>query len=129
MKYECSYYPNLNTIEVSTHGVANITALIEMLHRIAELCGQEKSANILVDHSALDASSLTMNNIDTLSRITASLKDTFKKRKCAHVVAEDLQFGLVRAWEIMVEIKGFTDMKKRLFKNRDEAIEWVKAGP
>ncbi len=99
--------------------MADITALIEMLHRIAELCGQEKSANILVDHSELDASHLTMNNIDTLSRITVSLKDTFRKRKCAHVVAEDLQFGLVRAWEIMVEIKGFTDMETRLFKNRD----------
>jgi hypothetical protein len=75
MRYECSYYPNLNTIEVSTHGVANIAALIEMLHRIAELCGQEKSANILVDHSELDASPLTMNNIDTISRITVSMKD------------------------------------------------------
>ena len=120
MKYECIYNPNLNTIEVSTHGLADMTALIAMVYRIAEICGQQKSANILVDHSELDVSLLAMSNIETLSHTIVSLKDTFKMRKCAHVVVKDSQFGLVRAWEIMVGIKGFTDIETGLFKIRIE---------
>ena len=129
MKYECIYNPNLNTIEVSTHGKPDMAALIEMVHRIADLCRQEKSASILIDHSELDASLLTMNNVESLSNESVALQDAFRMRKCAHVVAKDYQFGLVRAWEIMIEIKGFTDIETRLFKNRDEALEWISARP
>ena len=126
MKYECNYNPNLNAIEVSTHGAADLATLIEMLHRIADLCLQERSANVLLDHSELDATHLTMENVERLSLDTVSLKDIFKMRKCANVVAKDYQFGLVRAWEIMLDIKGFTDVETTIFKNREEAIEWIK---
>jgi hypothetical protein len=127
MKYECVYNPNLNIVEVRTSGVADMTTMIEIVHRIAEICEREKSANILVDHSELDGSLLSMGDIETLSRTSASLRDVFKTRKCAHVVAEDYQFGLVRAWQTMVEINGLTDVEARLFKSRNEAVDWVKS--
>jgi hypothetical protein len=28
----------------------------------------------------------------------------------------------------MIEIGGFTDFETRLFKNREEAVEWIKDG-
>ncbi|MGO9379965.1 MAG: response regulator [Dissulfurispiraceae bacterium] len=126
--YECTYNPDLNIIETSTHGPADMTALMEMVRCIAEICGHEASANVLVDHSQLDSSNLTMSNIEALSSICVSLKDSFKVRKCAHVVADDLQFGLVRAWEVMVESNGLTDVDNRVFKDRNEAIQWIKSG-
>jgi hypothetical protein len=125
MKYECIYNQRLDTVEVSTHGKANPASLIEMLHSIADLCRQQKSADILVDHSELDAVLLNMDDIETLSSYTVLSKDMFRKRKCAHIVARDYQFGLVRAWEIIVELKGFTEIETRVFKNRYEAIEWI----
>jgi hypothetical protein len=36
---------------------------------------------------------------------------------CAHVVAKDIQFGLVRAWEIMIELAGVTDLRTMVFRN------------
>jgi len=128
MEYNCAYNPNLNIIEVSTYGTANMTALLAMQDSIFGLCLQKKSANILVDHSATNASLLTMDDVSAISCSTVSLKDTLRMRKCANVVAEDLQFGFVRAWELMIEFIGFTDIETRIFKNRDEAVEWLKAG-
>ncbi len=127
MEYECCFSSDLNAIEVCTRGKADMTTLMEMLHRIADLCGREESANILVDHSALDARLLTVNDIEILSRESAAKKKEFKNRRCAHVVAKEYQLGLVRAWEIMAELKGFTAVETRTFKSREEAVAWITA--
>jgi len=126
VEYECIYNPDLNAVEASTHGMADPTVLIAMVHRIAALCGQHASANVLVDHSDIDATPLTMRDVETLSRTTVAC-ETFQGRKCAHLVARDLQFGLVRAWETMIEIHGLTELETGLFTDRTEAIAWVKA--
>ena len=60
-----------------------------------------------------------MEEVGNLSNITVGAKDIFKMRKCAHVATNDLHFGLVRPWEIMVEINGLTDLNAMVFKNRD----------
>ena len=128
MRYECGFNPKLNIIEASTHGPADMAALLEMVRRIVELSGKENSANVLIDHSGIDASSLTMQNVQTLSDTSVSLKDLFKMEKCAQIAANDLQFGFARAWEMMVESDGLTGVETRVFRNREAAIEWVKAG-
>ena len=128
MRYECRYNPKLNVVEAVTHGSADVVRLLEMLHRITEHCRREASADILVDHSDLNAGSLTMENVETLGRTAASLNDVYRYRRCAHVVTSDLQFGLVRAWEIFVAMYDLTELETRLFKNRDEAVEWLEAG-
>jgi hypothetical protein len=128
MKYECIYDPDLDTIEATTHGLADLTTLIEMMHRIAELCRKQISANILVDHSDLDAGFLHMSEVETLSSASVSLKEAFGMRKCAHVVGNELQLGLVRAWEIMAEMYGLTDLEMMDFNHRDEAIQWLTSG-
>lgn len=127
MQYECAYNLRLNTIEVATHGLADIADLLEMVAQLAELCRQQESANVFVDHSELDASSLGMENIQAISNACVSQKDSFKKRKCALLVTDDLQFGFVRAWQMMIDSGGLTDFATRLFKKRDEAVAWVKA--
>jgi hypothetical protein len=128
MRYECLYNPELGAVIAVTHDMADLTQLLEMLDRIAELCKQEATANIIVDHSDLDPERITMENIETLGRTAASLRDIFKSRKCAHVVASDLQFGLVRAWEIIAAMYDLDDLDTRVFKNRGDANEWIKAG-
>jgi hypothetical protein len=127
MKYECIYNANENVVEAVTYGKGDMTQLLEMMQCVLDLCGQQESANILIDYSELDAQSLTMENIETLGRRAAEKKDVCKVRKCANVVTNDLQFGLVRAWEIIVQLYDLVDLEIRLFKNRDEATEWIRA--
>jgi hypothetical protein len=128
MRYECSYDSDLDIVQAVTSGEASLQELTDMNHNIAEVCTREKTANILVDHSRLDARLLSMSDVRDLSSTTVSEKDIFQKRKCAHVVSEDLQYGLVRAWQIMVEVNGFNNLDLMVFKNRDDAIEWITGG-
>jgi len=128
MKYECSYNSALNIVETVTAGSASMTEMLEMLHCIVELCKRNESANIIVDHSKLDPDPLTTDALSNISRHVALAKDIFKNRKCAHIVAEDFQFGLVRAWETMVELAGVTDFYTNIFKNRADAVEWIQPG-
>jgi hypothetical protein len=125
MRYECVYNPDLNIIEATTEGLADMATMLEMVQHLTEICERERSANILVDHSKLDASSVTMDNVETLSLTVVSSKDCFKGRKCAHVVSRGLQFGLVRAWEALIEVNGFTELETSTFTDRDEAIKWI----
>lgn len=127
MEYDCFYNPKLNAVESSTRGVADLTGMLEMLHRLAEVCRQHESANILVDHSQLDVRPLSMDHVRTLSLETVSLQDAFRMRKCALVVDTDLQFGLVRVWETLTELGGFGELDKKLFRSRQEADAWLLA--
>ncbi len=125
-KYE--YNSSVGTIDATTDGIADLEELVAMVRHIAELCGEKRSANIIVDHSQLNAGTITMDEVRTLSNVTVSLKDFIGKRKCAHVVANDLQYGLVRAWEMMVELSGYREFEMRVFRTRNEALDWVQAG-
>jgi hypothetical protein len=129
VKYTCTHDVDLNIIAVTTHGSATLAALIDMLRTVADLCARHPSANIVVDHSQLDVGPLTMDEIKALSSMTVSAQGLLQTRKCAHVANTDLQFGLVRAWEIMVEIEGLTSLRTRVFKNRDDALLWLRTSP
>jgi hypothetical protein len=126
MEFECIYNPELDTVEGVTRGKADVETFLEMLNRVLEICGQQEAANIVIDHSYLDAESLSMANIETLGRKAASKKGICKVRKCAHVVTNDLQFGLVRGWEIIVSMYELSDLKTQVFRSRDDATEWIK---
>ncbi len=123
----CNYEfnPNSDTIQVTTTGAAEIEELVEMVRTIAKLCGEHPSANILVDHSSLNAGPVTMDEVRTLSGVTVSFKGIMGSRKCAHVVKDDLQYGLVRAWEMMVEVNGYPELETRAFRQREDAISWT----
>jgi hypothetical protein len=128
MKFECTYDPEQNIVVAVTHGVASLDELINMEHHIINLLAQEKTGNILVDHSEADASLITMSDVERLSQIAALSKDILTKRKCAHIAANDLEFGLVRAWEIFIEMKNIKDFSTRAFRSKVHALEWLKTG-
>jgi len=128
MHYQCRYDRRLDIVEAVTHGLADLTGLRQMLEEIVALCARERTANILVDHSGLNPMPLSMDDIKTLSGLCIAMANTLRGRKCAHVVSGDLQYGLVRAWEIMNDCNGFDDFETRLFLNRNDAVAWLQDG-
>jgi hypothetical protein len=127
MTFRYDYNSDTDTIEVTTTGTADIEDLVEMVRHIAKLCQERPSASIMVDHSSLSAGSMTMDEVRTLSNVTVSLKDAMGNRKCAHVVENDLQYGLVRAWEMMVEVNGYPELLTKAFRNRQDALAWSRS--
>ena len=125
MKYECIYNATLNIIEVATKGVAAFGDMVDMLRCVVDICAQKASANILVDHTELDASQLTMHHIQKLSDMAAASKDILKNRKCAQIGTQDLQFGLVRAWEAMSKFNGLDELDTMVFRSKAAAYQWI----
>lgn len=126
MKYKCSYNSALDIVETVTHGIASFDGLSAMCKSTIELCQKNISANIVVDHSELDAGQITMNEIKKIAGMVASAKDLLGKRKCAHIVIRNLEFGFVRAWEILIELEGVSDLNARPFRSKIDAMEWIK---
>ncbi len=128
MEYRCTYNADQDLVEAVTGGVASPAEFSDMLIEVAGLCRRNETAHILIDHTALDVGNLRMEEIRALSRLVASARDLIRERKCAHLVGSDLQFGLVRAWEIMVEINGFPELTTRVFRDRLAALDWLHTG-
>jgi hypothetical protein len=126
MEHNSHYDFELNIIEFDTHGLASKNGIIEMLHSVIEMCIQNETADIIVDHSDLDASQISKDDIIIISGHFTKAIDIIKTRKIAHVAKKDLQFGLVRMWEIFVELEGFPDLPLMVFRNKKNAIEWIK---
>ena len=129
MKFQCNYNSELNIIESATHGLGSRNEIIDMLRCILDLCIKNDTADIMVDHSDLDPSLMSMDDISKISRSVVEAKDILNKRKCAHIASKDIQFGLVRAWEIMIEIAGVPDFKTKVFREKKDALEWIKSTP
>jgi hypothetical protein len=128
MKYECHFNDDLNIIELVTHGHANLAGMKHMVQSGLDLCLQHVSADVLIDHSDLDVSPLSMNDISAVCNQIEEAVDIIKTRKCAHVTRDDLQYGLVRSWEIMIDLSGITDLNTMVFKNKTDAVQWIKSG-
>lgn len=126
MKHNSHYDYEPNIIEFDTHGLATTNGIIAMLHSAIELCTQNETADIIVDHSDLDASQISKDDVLTISHHFTKAIDIFKTRKIAHIAAEDLQYGLIRMWQILVDIEGFPDLPLMVFRNKKSAIEWLK---
>lgn len=79
---------------------------------------------MLVDHSDLNSGPLTMEEIRGLADLAAQAREVVGPARVAHVVSRDLEFGLVRMWELFVEQQW--DARTRCFRSRDEAVAWLK---
>ena len=112
-------------LEVKTSGSANHNALARMVDDILRHADWKAGGSILVNHSDLNPGRLTVGEIRSIANIVSHKKDGFGQARVAHLVTQDLQFGLVRMWEAF--ITGNWDASTRCFRSRDEAIAWLKS--
>lgn len=77
---------------------------------------------ILIDHSAIDASSLSTAEVGTVARIAAGFEAKLQPSRRAIVVSDALKFGLARM------VQGIADpdaTSSGIFRSREEALEWL----
>ena len=127
MKYECIYNPDFDTFEVTSRGLGNLETMLEIGKRIIEFCLENPTAKVLVDHTRLDVTQITMNDLETMSRFVRLRMHPIGARKFAHVLENDLQFGLGRAWENMVAVHGtgLDTIETQMFREKEEAMRWL----
>lgn len=111
-------------LEVKTIGNAELQPLA---HMVAELLAHpqwEPGGKILIDYSKLNAGPITADEVRLLADKVGLARERFGRARCAHLVAQSLEYGLVRMWEAYVEDQW--DGVTKCFKSRVDATSWLK---
>jgi len=109
--------------EVKTFGDAEVGKFRDILEALVTHEKWKSGTALLINHTELNSASLTTDDMRTIVNFNAQYSGQVGKSKCAHLVARDIEFGMVRMWEGWAENKW--DVSEKLFKSRDEAIAWL----
>jgi len=104
----------------------NKNLLIEKLNDIYENPELEPDMNVLWDIREADVFSFFSADVQAIRDFVSKHWGTGGKSKAALVVVRDVDFGLARMYQILSESK--TSSPIQVFRDYDEAFQWVKAG-
>jgi hypothetical protein len=113
-------------VEVVTHGDANVPGMAAMIAGLLTDTRWEPGGAILVNHTDLNAAPLTVAHVQAIADMGSQARKQVGKARVAHVVSRDLEFGLVRMWEALID--GHWDASAMCFRSYDEAVAWLKRG-
>ena len=125
MEYELEIYKNPTYASVIGHGKAyakDFTEIVEELFAHEEF---EEGIAFYHDYRELSVGDLSIKEVKSIANMVISHKSKFGKGKWALLVRDDLNFGMGRMWEVFVTYGADIDVK--IFRNEDEAINWVTA--
>ena len=121
MEFKLQYRKGL--LEVKTSGDAELGTFREMMDSMLAHEEWKPGSPFLLDHSELNAGTLTVDDIRGIAGFCAQRRDRFGRAKCAIVVSRDLEFGIGRMWQVFVSNRW--DVTEELFKSKDDAREWL----
>jgi hypothetical protein len=110
---------------VMTSGVAEVKGFGELLDTIFEHKNWKLGGSFITDHSDLDVSLLTAEDVRKISIVARERRSKYGVVKHAVVAPRALTFGLSRMWQAYVGDE--TDVSSAVFRSLEEAIEWVSA--
>ncbi len=113
----------LNVVDVHFKGVIDLTAINSALQSIINRADWEPGKSIIFDYSDLDFRDFSSKDMRLVSDMVVRYKNAFGSAKWAFILSSDLQFGLMRMWEIITEDR--VPMNINLFKNRTDARVWI----
>jgi hypothetical protein len=58
--------------------------------------------------------------------ISGQYSEQLGAAKVAIAVDRDLDYGMTRMWQVLVEIHTLSYASAKIFRNRDEAVAWLK---
>jgi hypothetical protein len=111
-------------LEAKTHGDATFDGIAEMIAGLIAHAKWRPGGSVLVDHTELNAGPLTLAQIRAIAALAGQSREQVGTTRIAHLVARDLEFGLVRMWESFVSNQW--DARLMCFRSRDEAVAWLK---
>jgi len=109
-----------------TSGVASVQGYEEAIRALASSPEFGPGVKVLMDHTALDVSSLTATDMEDIASLRARIAGEGKARS-AVVVGRDspLRYGLSRMFEGYVSPQ--VELEVRIFEELAEALIWLQA--
>jgi len=106
-------------------GRIDVREVAEYLKRIYASSDSNSEMSVFWDLQTADFSAVTSEDIRSLMAYVGKIWGKGGKSKAALVVSNDLDFGLSRMYQIMME--GATSSAIEVFKDIDAAKEWIEA--
>ena len=123
MKSEITSDQQLNLVDVRFMGILDILEMKSALKSIIDQPDWKPGKSIVFDYSDLDFTGFSSKDMQMISDLVVGHKNSFGRGKWAFIISNDLQFGLMRVWEMITEDR--VPMIINLFKNRLEAQNWI----
>ena len=120
---ECSIAYRDGILEAKARGDAEYDGVKRMIADIVSHPRWMPGGAILVDYTEFNGGPITVAEVRSLAHAVGQIRDRFGRAKCAHLVAGDLEFGLVRMWESFVLDRW--DGRAMCFRSRPEAMSWL----
>jgi hypothetical protein len=133
MEYTIEFEPREAVdVTVTTSGLADRTAFGRLVDELASDARFRPGMNLLFDHTRLDVTPLTTEDIYEIGRAVAEQRDVFARTPIAVVVADPVGYGVTRMAEAQADLPapdaGRGSSYVRVFYALDEAVEWLRAG-
>ncbi len=123
MNLEIASDQKLNVVEVHFKGNVELAGMNSAFQSIINLPDWKPGKSIIFDYSDLDFGSFTSKDMHLNSDLVVRHKASFGAAKWAFIISSDLQFGLMRMWQIITEDR--VPMNINLFKNSPDARAWI----
>jgi hypothetical protein len=104
-------------------GILTLDALQNKLREIYEEPDYNPDMDVLWDLREADLSSFEADDVDKLSDMVSKFWGTEGKSRAALVVSKDLDYGLSRMYEMLLENRISSIV--RIFREIDAALEWI----
>lgn len=110
----------------TVRGIIDINDLAGQLKEIYSSSCFDPDMNVFWDLQKADFSNVSSEDTMSFMEFVSKHWGTGGKSKAALVVSRDLEFGMSRMYQIMME--GATSSKIAVFRDTDKAKEWIEAG-
>lgn len=112
-----------NRLEITLEGEASLEGLSDFVEGLIKHPDWYPGRKVLIDFKKFFTITLTNDDVMNLSLFVRSLKNALGDGACAIYVSRDIDFGIVRMWQMHTE----NDINNRIevFDSREEASGWL----
>jgi hypothetical protein len=110
-------------VTVTTSGVADAAGFAQMNDELVAHPRFRPGMSILVDHSALDVTSLRAGDVQAIAQAVTAMASSIGPGSIAIVAPTKVGFGVARMSE---GLAGPAELRTRTFRSRTAAVEWLR---
>jgi hypothetical protein len=124
MEFTIEFGASDAAVVITTGGAAHADGFLRFNRAIAADPRFQPGISVLVDHSALDMSTLTDDDLTEIARSVAAIQDRLGESMVAIVVPDDLGYRHTR--QARAEAQPL-QIEAEIFSFRDDAIAWLRS--
>jgi hypothetical protein len=124
MPVTCEIDPAAGLVYTTARGLVKIDEVVQALEAVMAHPDFRPRLNGIADFRAGDVEHIRSDDVRRLASLLARHRDAIGPSRTAVVVSRDVTFGMARMFQAFAEA---TPVETQVFRNMDEARQWVMA--